>query len=296
MDVLEKIATEHAQNLLKQMKDDPSSRVRERAVTALSNISGKPIVPVLKGYCLGKFRLTSGDHLIKDDEWKTKKAKYILAYLLAHWDEEVAEEKILYAFWPDSPPKKARQSLHTALYQIRQLFQSYLGEQKYNYILHEKEFYRFNIETEHYIDLKEFEGFYKAGIRAIDEGREEEGIALLQKAETLFIGEFLEGYFSDWAIEYRENSRKMYIDILVRLAQHFFKASKYEVCLDYSQKSLASDSCRQDIHMMVMKCYQALGQKELAIRQYQICTQILKRELNISPSTEIMALYLDLKG
>jgi len=296
VEVLEKIATEQAQGLLKQMKDDPSPRIRERAVTALSNISGKPIVPVLKGYCLGKFRLTSGDHLIKDDEWKTKKAKYILAYLLAHWDEDVAEEKILYAFWPDSPPKKARQSLHTALYQIRQLFQSYLGEQKYNYILHEKEFYRFNVETEHYIDLKEFEQFYRAGIRAMEEGKEEEGIALLQKAETLFIGEFLEGYFSDWAIEYRENSRKIYIDILFRLAQHFFRASKYEVCLDYSQKILGSDSCRQDIHMMIMKCYQALGQKELAIRQYQICTQILKRELNISPSTEIMALYLDLKG
>jgi putative two-component system response regulator len=296
IDILEKIATDQAQNLLKILKEDPSPRIREKATLSLSNISGKPIVPILRGNCLGKFRLMSGDHLIKDDEWKTKKSKYVLAYLLAHWDEDVPEEKILYAFWPDSSPKKARQSLHTALYQIRQLFQSYLGEQKYNYIIHEKEFYRFNTETEHYIDLKDFEQFYRAGSRCLDENREEEGIAQMQKAEALFIGEFLEGYFSDWAIEYRENTRKNYIDILVKLAGHFFKAKKYEVCLDYSQKILASDSCRQDIHMMIMKCFQALGQKELAIRQYQVCTQILKRELNISPSTELMALYLDLKG
>jgi putative two-component system response regulator len=296
IDILEKIATDQAQNLLKVLKEDPSPRIRDKATLSLSNISGKPIVPILRGYCLGKFRLMSGDHLIKDDEWKTKKSKYVLAYLLAHWDEDVPEEKLLYAFWPDSSPKKARQSLHTALYQIRQLFQSYLGEQKYNYIIHEKEFYRFNTETEHYIDLKDFEQFYRTGSRCLDENREEECIAQLQKAEALFVGEFLEGYFSDWAIEYRENTRKTYIDILVKLAQHFFKAKKYEVCLDNSQKILASDSCRQDIHMMIMKCYQALGQKELAIRQYQICTQILKRELNISPSTELMALYLDLKG
>jgi len=296
VEILQKIATEEAQGLLKQLREDPSARVREKAIAVITEISGKPAIPVLRGYCLGKFRLASGDHLIKDDEWKTKKSKYVLAYLLSNWAQDVPEEKVLYAFWPDSPPKKARQSLHTALYQIRQLFQSYLGEQKENYILHEKEFYRFNTESEHYIDLKDFEHFHKAGSRLLDDGREEEGIAQLQKAEALYIGEFLEGYFSDWAIEFRENVRKSYIDILVKLASHFFKVKKYEVCVDYSQKILSIDSCRQDIHMMIMKCHQALGQKEQAIRQYQICTQILKRELNISPSTELMALYLDLKG
>ncbi|MDQ7822636.1 MAG: response regulator [Candidatus Eremiobacteraeota bacterium] len=296
IEILEKVATGQAQALLRQMLDDPAAKVREQAQTALSNISGKPVIPVLRSYCLGKFRLASGDSLIKDEEWKTKKSKYVLAYLLSRWNEDVPEEKLLYAFWPDSPPKKSRQSLHTALYQIRQLFQQFVGDQKVNYILHEKEFYRFNTEAEHYIDLKEFEQFYKLGSRYLDEGKEEAGIAQLQKSEALYVGEFLEGYFSDWAIEYRENIRKMYIDVLVRLANHFFKVKKYEVSLDYSQKILTHDSCRQDIHMMVMKCYQALGQKELAIKQYQFCTQILKRELNISPSTELMALYLDLKG
>ncbi|MGV8123355.1 MAG: HD domain-containing phosphohydrolase [Candidatus Xenobiia bacterium LiM19] len=296
VEILQKIATEQAQSLLKVLKEDPSTRVREKAIAVITEISGKPVIPILRSYCLGKFRLASGDHLIKDDEWKTKKSKYVLAYLLSNWAQDVPEEKVLYAFWPDSPPKKARQSLHTALYQIRQLFQSYLGEQKENYILHEKEFYQFNSETEHYIDLKEFEHFHKAGSRMLEDGKEEEGIAQLQKAEALYIGEFLEGYFSDWAIDFRENVRKSYIDVLVKLANHFFKVRKYEVCVDYSQKILSIDSCRQDIHMMVMRCHQALGQKELAIRQYQICTQILKRELNISPSTELMALYLDLKG
>ena len=296
IDILERIATDQAQDLLKSMTEDPAPRVREKAAATLEKVSGKPIVPILKGYCFGKFKLCIGDHVIKDDEWKTKKAKYVLAYLLAYWNEDVPEEKVLYAFWPDSPPKKARQSLHTALYQIRQLLSGYVGEMKDSYVLHEKEFYNFNNETEHSIDLKEFEQLYKTGSMLLEEGKEDEGIAQLQKAESLYVGEFLEGYFSDWAIEYRDTMRKMYIDILVKLGQYFYKAKKYEVCLDYSQKILAHDSCRQDIHMTIMKCHQALGQKELAIRQYQICSQILKRELNISPSTEIMALYLDLKG
>lgn len=294
--ILERVATDQAVALLKRLMEDPSPKVREKAAEAFEKVAGRPIVPMLKGYCLGKFKLCIGDSVVKDDEWKTKKAKYVLAYLLSHWNEDVPEEKMLYAFWPDSSPKKARQSLHTALYQIRQLLQPHVGELKDEYILHEKEFYRFNEGSEHALDLKDFEHFYKVGSKFLEDGKEEEGIAQLQKAEALYIGEFLEGYFSDWAMEYRENLRKIYIDILVKLANHFYKVKKYEVCLDYSQKILAHDSCRQDIHMMVMKCYQALGQKELAIRQYQMCSQILKRELNISPSTELMALYLDLKG
>jgi DNA-binding SARP family transcriptional activator len=40
-----------------------------------------------------------------------------------------------------------------------------------------------------------------------------------------------------------------------------------------------------------MRCYLAQGQRHLAIRQYQSCVEVLKQELDLTPSEETLALY-----
>jgi DNA-binding SARP family transcriptional activator len=40
-----------------------------------------------------------------------------------------------------------------------------------------------------------------------------------------------------------------------------------------------------------MRCYLAQGQRHLALRQYQMCTETLRQELDLGPSVETEQLY-----
>lgn len=40
-----------------------------------------------------------------------------------------------------------------------------------------------------------------------------------------------------------------------------------------------------------MRCYARQGERNLALRQYQLCVEALKRVMDVPPTQETMALY-----
>ncbi len=56
------------------------------------------------------------------------------------------------------------------------------------------------------------------------------------------------------------------------------------------------DPCHQEAHLALMRAFIAQGRPELAARQYQQCAQVMKDDLNISPSPEMSELFLEIRG
>jgi DNA-binding SARP family transcriptional activator len=54
---------------------------------------------------------------------------------------------------------------------------------------------------------------------------------------------------------------------------------------------LRQDPLREDVHRYVMRLYASAGQRQLAIRQYDYCRDLLASELDISPMPETEALH-----
>ena len=54
---------------------------------------------------------------------------------------------------------------------------------------------------------------------------------------------------------------------------------------------LAADSCREDAHCRLMRCYARLEQYPPALRQYQACVEALRTELDVQPSPATVELY-----
>lgn len=69
------------------------------------------------------------------------------------------------------------------------------------------------------------------------------------------------------------------------------KAGDYETCIEYSQKLLAKDRCREDAYQCLITCHTKLGQRSRAIRWYSVCEETLRRELDCPVSPETEALY-----
>ncbi len=270
-------------------------QTRGWAVELFSAREGVSLTPPLSLYAFGKFRVFSGQNEVHDKLWKTRKSKYIFAYLATQAGKDVGDEKIMDMFWPDNPPDKARQSLYAALSHMRKALEAG-GEPGENerVTLARKGFYRFNDERPWFFDVSEFERLYDLGQSHLREGREDEAISTFQKAESLYQGPFMEGYYADWAVYLKDSLEMKFLEILETMMDHFFAKERHEVACDYAQRLLQLDNCHQEAHMTLMTAYIEQGKTAQAIRQYQACTQVFKDELNLSPPSEMTEMYLEI--
>lgn len=271
-----------------------SEPARQKAMELFSSREGISQTPPLSLYAFGKFRVFSGGNEVHDKLWKTRKSKYIFAFLANQAGKDVGDEKIMDTFWPDHPPEKARQSLYAALSHMRKALEAGGEGENERVVLARKGFYKFADERPWFFDVSEFERLYDSGQSRIKEGREDEAINAFQKAEALYQGPFMEGYYADWAVYLKENLELKFVEILEIMMDHFFDKRRFEVANEYANRLLDIDNCHQEAHICLMTSYVKQGKPAQAIRQYQTCTQVFKDELNLSPPSEMAEMYLEI--
>ncbi len=293
--VAERLLANFGWDIVSPFMAEVSEPARQKAMELFSSREGVTQTPPLSLYAFGKFRVFSGGNEVHDKLWKTRKSKYIFAFLATQAGKDVGDEKIMDTFWPDHPPEKARQSLYAALSHMRKALEAggEAGENE-RVVLARKGFYKFNDERPWFFDVSEFERLYDTGQARIKEGREDEAINAFQKAEALYQGPFMEGYYADWAVYLKENLELRFVEILEMMMDHFFDKRRYEVANEYANRLLEIDNCHQEAHICLMSSYIKQGKPAQAIRQYQSCSQVFKDELNLSPPSEMAEMYLEI--
>jgi DNA-binding SARP family transcriptional activator len=239
-------------------------------------------------YCLGPFRVYQNDRLIS--EWNSLKSKAILKYLLAQPETPIVKDVLMDVFWPDATPKAARRNLHQAIYALRQTLR---GEQpEFQHIRFEDDCYYLNPKMDIWLDFEEFEKHVQAGQRLEAAGQITAAMAAYGVAEGLYLDDFLEeDLYEDWPRPQRQHLRNVYLDITDRLTRYYVQQKEHIAAIALCRKLLAKDDCHEGAHRRLMRCFLAQGQRHLAVRQFQTCTQALKEELDLTPSEETIALY-----
>ncbi|MCI0388270.1 MAG: winged helix-turn-helix domain-containing protein [Acidobacteria bacterium] len=244
-------------------------------------------------YCLGLFRVYRNDQAIT--HWSSLKGQSILKYLVSHQTTPISKDILMDVLWPDADPDSARRNLHQAIYSLRQTLRRSLPD--YQAIQFENDCYRLNPELSLWFDFEEFKVHAQAGCRYESSGQWVEAATEYCLADELYRGDFLEeDLYEDWASLQREQLRHTYFDLADRLSEYYLRQGNYSATVAICQKILARDSCHEKAHCRLMRCYQTQGQRGLAVRQYQICVQMLKRELDVSPSDEVQALFEKITG
>jgi DNA-binding SARP family transcriptional activator len=251
-------------------------------------VTGTNSGPALTVYCLGAFQAYQNEICI--EKWPGKKIKAIFKYLLLHREQPVNMEILMDLYWSDVEPAAARKSLYQAIYLLRQALQKDSSE--FTHILIDDCCYYLNPELEVWVDSEVFARHYEIGQRLEREGKLFEAIAEYEAADSLYQGEFLlEDRYEDWPIVQREQLKHAHLDILDRLSRFYFEHRQWSTSIAYCQKILTEDSCREDAHQLLMRCYVKQGQPYLALRQYHLCVEALKRELEVPPMPATVELY-----
>lgn len=230
---------------------------------------------------LGKFEVSwNGQCLTTLDGQKNQE---LLAYLLLHKDVPLSREKVAHLMWPDCASTfQAKKYLRKALWKIQSSFNI---EPKLQAILKiDPEWIELVNQEWLSVDVYDLEAAYhtvenKDGVHLNDNS-----INLLDATVQNYRGEFLEGHYLDWCLFVRERFELMFLILLDKLMNYCEENQFYERGCFYGLNILRFDPAREQTHRRLMRLYAKANMRIEAIRQYNLCNQILKDELDIEPS------------
>ncbi len=122
--------------------------------------------------------------------------------------------------------------------------------------------------------------------------------ALLADSAKLYRNHFLTGFslkdappFNDWAFTCSEDLRHKLSEALGALAEDYCTLGQASQAIPYARRLVSLDPLDEAAHRRLMEVYLQAGQNNAALKQYQACEQILRKELNLDPQPETRELY-----
>jgi DNA-binding SARP family transcriptional activator len=119
----------------------------------------------------------------------------------------------------------------------------------------------------------------------------------LERAAELYRGELLEGLaveeegFEQWLAESRTRLRELALQALASLTRYQRRRQDREAAIRTALRSLALDPLQEDMHRALIRLYGESDRRGAALRQYQECVAVLRRELGTEPDAATQALY-----
>jgi DNA-binding SARP family transcriptional activator len=248
-------------------------------------LRSRPVM--LSAYFLGNFVIYLNDESVA--EWPGSRSLAMLKYLLIHRDRNIPREVLMETFWPEALPEASRNSLNVAIHGLRKSLRTFT---EIPVVVFDEGAYRFSQEVSIWVDAEEFKRHFQSGRQLESVGRLSAAIQEYETAISLYKGEFLaDDPYEEWTISMREHLRLAYLDTSDHLSHIYFAKRQYTACANLCQIILELDDCSEAAHRLLMRCYSRQGQHNLALRQYRICEERLRAELNIEPAEETIQLF-----
>jgi DNA-binding SARP family transcriptional activator len=292
----EVVRTEPLENVEVQRADDPFQEVTKapelNAAPARSLLSPAEAMQEafpcisMSVHMLGNFNVTIQETTLN---LPASRSLSLFKYLLLHNQQFTPREVLMEAFWPDSEPETARNNLNVANHSLRRAIRTVIF---LPVIVFRDGAYGFEDNVDVWLDVEEFERCVNAGQRLEARSQRTAAVAEYEAAISLYQGDFLEqNPYEEWTVLERERLRIAYLETLDRLSHIYFGQERYAMCIIACKLILTRDSCREDAHSLLMRCYNRQGQDHLALRQYQVCVEALRLELDVEPAPETTHLY-----
>jgi DNA-binding SARP family transcriptional activator len=233
---------------------------------------------------LGGFRVEKMGFELPGSVWQRRAAKRVTKLLATAPRHTLHREQILEILWPRVDLESARNSFAKALHAARRALEPDRlprGSSAYFHLQDDM----LTLDTEHVlIDADQFQSLGESALR-------QETVAGYETALAAYTGELLpEDRYEDWSAARRDYLAELSVLLLLRLAEALERRGDRSQAVDRLRALLQQDPTREDAHRRLMNLYVDMGARSLAVRQFEICREVL-RKLNLVPDGETEALY-----
>jgi DNA-binding SARP family transcriptional activator/predicted ATPase len=219
----------------------------------------------------------------------SRKAGALLCYLALEGRARTREH-LAGLLWGESTDAHAHGSLRKALSELRASYPSH--------VVITRNSVAFKSDAPHRLDVAAFQEQVSWGLRQDTGSLTEEQVAALTEAVTQYRGDFLEGLFvrgalafEEWVLIERERFRQCVLRALHALAAHHAACGAKEQAIACTRRLLELEPAQEEAHRNMMSLLALTGQQVAALRQYELCRQVLADELAIAPDAATTALY-----
>ena len=228
-------------------------------------------------------------------KFPTHKAQAIFSFLILNRTRFCARNVLAGTFWEERSEESARKCLRTELWRIRSTLKP--TREALNISLEMcNDGVRVRLPEDAWLDVAEFENrLASLQNRSGSEITPEEALALKEAVE-LYRGDFFEGNYDEWCLQPRERLRQLFLLSLERLMEHYQASADWSKALTYGQQLLQQDPLLEHVHRNVMRCYRAMGNRAMALRQFETVAEQLRVELDIEPMEETEMLHQEIKA
>jgi two-component SAPR family response regulator len=249
-------------------------------------------VPRIRIETLGGFRVFRGDSLIEEKEWDRQQPKQLLKAILSRGMTTIPKEILMEDLWPGDKPKQAENNFKTTLQRLRISLEpthpddfgsSYIHLHD-NQILLDKELCQ--------VDINQFLTLIKIGEELEKRGEEKKALSCFTEALEIYKGDFLEeDLYPPWADNKREELRNKYIELLHQTAHLHDRQGSFKKAIDCFKKVIQVDPLLEESYQKLMTLYALKGLTNEALKTYEACKKVLKKELKTKPDTATEAIY-----
>ncbi|CAN5731541.1 BTAD domain-containing putative transcriptional regulator [soil metagenome] len=235
---------------------------------------------------LGQFGVRVGSTPVPDEAFPRRKAMALLKLLALQPGNGLHRDQVLEQLWPDLKPESASAQLHKAVHHVRQA----IGSIEPNFPPEEAvqiggEMIRLSAPGGVHTDVAAFEQAAGQALLTRD-------LAQLREAARMYSGDLLPAdIYEPWVIRRHESLAERYVEVLVELGNAALGLGRLTEAAEALRLALSRDSQRENAHRALMLVFVRQGSRARAIRQYQICVDILAGELVVGVSRETEMLY-----
>lgn len=251
--------------------------------------SSKPLSSSsLEIHLFGRLEIFIDGQALSETEIKGRKARSLLKLIAHQRNFQMARDHATDLLWPDLDQSAANAQLYKAIYHLRKAFEKH-NDEAGNWI---------NI-TDDFIHIEPPGGFETdAGLfeEAARTGIKERDLSELEHAVSMYGGEFLPmDRYAEWASLPREHYRQLYLDALMALAGEYEERGDLSEAAEMLRLALAEEPTLETAHRGLMRVFARKGQATRAFHQYEVCRELLGKELGVDPSAETVKLLDDIR-
>jgi len=215
----------------------------------------------------------------------------LLAVLALGAGRRFSRTELLQLLWQDDVRGGSLACLNTALWRLRKSFAPWITQCGELVDSDAHGALALREDAALWSDVQEFQRLVAPGLAKPLEALEAADIEQLAAGVRLYRADLLLNLDAEWALRERERLRRSFLNALGRLMRYAALTGQYDEAIRRAQRVLEVDPLREDVHRDLMRYFVQNGQRALALRQFETCRGLLRRELAIAPMPETVALY-----
>jgi DNA-binding SARP family transcriptional activator len=240
----------------------------------------------------GVFFAARGEEALTEKLKRSRQLEGLLKYLIAYRGRYVSPEELVDALWENRSCDNPAKAVQNLVYRLRMLIDV---PGLPSHILYVNGGYGWNTQAGCVIDLEEFDRALDEAMARLRAGAPD--ASLFTKALQYYSMDFLANSQYDlWTVSIRQAYRLKFTACVETLVNLLKAEGRHQDIIGVCEKAMAIDPYDEKMHVAFLEALIATNRTAHARMHYSYITELLYRDLGISPSAELRASYAKIGG